>query len=170
MEKHITDIRNISKDVLKQLEKGAFLTVRAGDVLNTMTIGWGQIGIMWGLPVFVVPVRLSRYTHELLNRTDEFSVSVPGHSEMVDELAFCGSNSGRDTDKFKAAALTAEKSDTIDAPVIGGCRIYFECRIMARIPLKSENFSADRKNKFYGSNDYHELYYGEIRSCYIRDK
>lgn len=37
----------LSKEMLQQLQKGAFLTVENGDKVNTMTIGWGSIGIMW---------------------------------------------------------------------------------------------------------------------------
>jgi flavin reductase (DIM6/NTAB) family NADH-FMN oxidoreductase RutF len=169
MKKHSVDIRDISKEVLEQLQRGAFLTVKTADVLNTMTIGWGQIGIMWGQPVFVVPVRLSRYTCELLYKTDEFSVSVPRHSDMIKELAFCGNASGRDTDKFKVLDLAAERSDTIETPIIGGCRFHIECRVLARIPLGNDDFKAEFKEKFYANNNFHVLFYGEIRSCYMTD-
>ncbi|HOO44668.1 MAG TPA: flavin reductase family protein, partial [Deltaproteobacteria bacterium] len=41
------DPLSISPTITKQLQKGAFLTVKAGDALNTMTIGWGLIGFIW---------------------------------------------------------------------------------------------------------------------------
>lgn len=33
-----------SLQILEQLKKGAFLTVKNGNEVNTMTIGWGSIG------------------------------------------------------------------------------------------------------------------------------
>ena len=31
---------SIAEDAVSKIKKGAFLTVKAADVLNTMTIGW----------------------------------------------------------------------------------------------------------------------------------
>ena len=67
--------------VLQQLPKGAFLNVSHGGRDNTMTIGWGSLGVVWGKPVFSVLVRPSRYTFDLLEASGEFSVCC--------SLAFC---------------------------------------------------------------------------------
>ena len=90
--------------VLQQLPKGAFLTVSHGGRDNTMTIGWGSLGVIWGKPVFSVLVRPSRYTYGLLEASGEFTVSVP-LTDMAKALGVCGSKSGRDLDKFAAAGL-----------------------------------------------------------------
>ncbi len=169
MGKHIIDYKEITKDVLEQLQRGAFLTVSSGDQTNTMTIGWGQIGIMWGMPVFVVPVRLSRHTYSMLKDTDEFTVSVPQRAEMTRELAYCGTKSGRDVNKIRAMGLKLEDSDKISTPVISGCRYHFECRILSRVPLSSENFTKASKDRFYMDDNFHVLFYGEILSCYMTD-
>ena len=62
-----------AETILKVLAKGAFLTTAAGGRHNTMTIGWGALGNIWGKPVFTVMVRHSRYTHELIeaHRSEE---------------------------------------------------------------------------------------------------
>jgi flavin reductase (DIM6/NTAB) family NADH-FMN oxidoreductase RutF len=57
-----------SQQFLKQLPKGAFLTVKDGDRLNTMTIGWGSIGWIWQKPILMVMVRYSRHTYELIDK------------------------------------------------------------------------------------------------------
>src|SRR6056297_3293056 len=84
---------------------GAFLTVKDGKKLNTMTIGWGSIGFIWGRPMFTVLVRHSRYTHNLIENTDQFTVSVPLNGQLKKETDYCGSHSGRDVDKFKELGL-----------------------------------------------------------------
>lgn len=90
--------------VIQTLPKGAFLTVSHAGRDNTMTIGWGNIGVIWNKPIFTVLVRPSRFTFGLLEASGEFTVSVP-LTDMSKALALCGSKSGRDMDKFAAAAL-----------------------------------------------------------------
>ena len=58
------------------LSKGAFLTTAHDGKVNTMTIGWGSLSYMWGKPVFVVMVRHSRYTYEIIEKSGEFTVSL----------------------------------------------------------------------------------------------
>lgn len=57
---------------------GAFVT--SGD--NVMVASWGFVGVMWGKKVFVAPIRDSRYTKEMLDKTGEFTVSVPAAGTM----------------------------------------------------------------------------------------
>jgi len=66
---------------------------------NTMTIGWGTVGVIWGLPVFSVLVRPSRYTYEFIEASGEFTVNVP-NPDMRSFVDFCGTRSGRDVNKF----------------------------------------------------------------------
>ena len=107
--------------VLQQLPKGAFLTVSHGGRDNTMTIGWGSLGVIWGKPIFSVLVRPSRFTYGLLEASDEFTVSVP-LADMAKALGVCGSKSGRDIDKFAAAGLQKLPGIKLTTPVIGGAR------------------------------------------------
>ena len=65
---------------------GAFLSV-GGQTPNTMTIGWGWIGWCWKRPVFAVVVRPQRFTHDILERTGEFTVSVPTLLALKKELS-----------------------------------------------------------------------------------
>ena len=44
---------------------------------NAMTIGWGTIGGVWSMPVFIVLVRHSRYTNACIGQTGCFTVNVP---------------------------------------------------------------------------------------------
>ena len=72
----------------KQLKsQGLFLTSKRGKV-NTMVIGWGGIVFIWGKPIFMVPVRKSRYTHGLIEKSGEFTVSVPLNKDLKDALMF----------------------------------------------------------------------------------
>ncbi|HSO10078.1 MAG TPA: flavin reductase, partial [Desulfoprunum sp.] len=94
------------------IKRGAFLTVRAGDAVNTMTIGWATIGWIWQKPILMVAVRDSRHTFTLLETTDNFTVTVPTGSESAKALTLCGTKSGRDIDKFAACGLQLKQART----------------------------------------------------------
>ena len=39
-----------AQHILQALKTGVLLTVKAGETVNTMTIGWGTLGIEWSWP------------------------------------------------------------------------------------------------------------------------
>ena len=154
----------LSESLISQLKNGAFLTVKADESLNTMTIGWGLIGVLWQRPVFMVPVRDSRHTHSILERAMDFTVVAPS-GDMKDALAFCGSRSGRDLDKFKACHLSTRPGLKTTSPIIELPGIHLECRILYKTPLDPTHLDP-ALHSLYPAKDYHTLYFGEIVSCY----
>lgn len=155
-----------SSTVLETISKGAFLTTNAGGRSNTMTIGWGSIGVMWGLPVFTVLVRKSRYTYELIENSSAFTVSIPLH-DMQAELALCGSKSGRDMDKFAAAGLKRQPGQKVSVPIIGGCGLHYECEILYKSAMDPAQLDPAIQQKSYKDGDYHTFYHGKIVACYL---
>jgi flavin reductase (DIM6/NTAB) family NADH-FMN oxidoreductase RutF len=163
------EYNELLNEAVSQLSKGAFLTVKSGDKVNTMTIAWGMIGFIWKKPIFQVLVRESRYTHELIEESEEFTVSIPINGEMQKELSFCGSKSGRDLDKLKACELHLVEGQKVNTPVIEACSLHYECRIVAKQTLLKEHMLSDLVSDCYKNNDLHTLYYGEIVACYIKE-
>ena len=156
-----------SQKTLEQLSgKGVFLTVKKGDKVNTMTIGWGSLSQYWGQEVFIAPIRHSRYTFELLKDNDEFTVSIPLNGQFDDALKICGSKSGRDGNKIELASLSLKASKEIATPVIDGCDIYYECKILSYTDLKKEALDKETQEKWYANNDMHRLYFAKIVAVY----
>jgi len=152
--------------VIEQLPRGAFLTVDDGTEKNTMTIGWGNIGYIWNLPIFEVLVRESRHTYKLINRADEFTVSVPLQNQLEEELSYCGSRSGRDVDKFKELDLETSPGQKLNTPFISGCDIFYECDIVYSQKMNRSDLKEEIKENNYPDSDYHTIYYGEIKGVY----
>lgn len=150
---------------LEQLPKGAFLTTAADGKTNTMTIGWGSVGYMWGRPVFTVMVRESRHTYELIEKNPQFTVSVP-RGDMKAALSLCGSKSGRDIDKFAAAQLQTLPGQKVNVPVIGGAGLHFECKVVYKQAMRAKQLDAAVAQQWYADSDWHTLYYGEILTAY----
>ena len=132
---------------------------------NAMTIGWGTVGIIWGKPIFTVLVRPSRYTHKLIELTNDFTVNVPTE-DLADVVAFCGSASGRNYDKFKEKGLTAIPSKNVKSPIIDECILHYECKVIHKNNVMKENLDGRIISSAYSSGDFHTIYYGEILSVY----
>lgn len=158
---------DISKEALEQLVKGAFLTVKSGTSVNTMTIGWGSIGFIWGKPCFTAMVRYSRYTYELIEKAADFTISIPLHGQMKAALSYCGTKSGKDVDKIKECNLSLNESKMVLSPAIDGCNIYLECKIVYKQPMVEDALDEDVKKKSYPHGDFHEMYFGEIVRAYV---
>jgi len=158
------DYMAVAENVMGQIKKGAFLTVKAGDRLNTMTIGWGLIGFVWRKPIFMVAVRNSRHTFTIIEKAADFTVTVPT-TDMHEALTFCGSKSGRDVDKYKACNLKTTKAQRTVSPIIETPAIHFECIIRFKAPMDPK-YLDKTYHELYPAKDYHTLYFGEIVDCY----
>jgi flavin reductase (DIM6/NTAB) family NADH-FMN oxidoreductase RutF len=158
------DTMAIAEKAMDQIKKGAFLTVKAGEDLNTMTIGWATIGFVWKKPIFMIAVRDSRYTFGILEKAADFTVSVP-MAGMHDAVMFCGTKSGRDVDKYKACNLILADSQQVISPIIDTPGIHFECKIVFKTAMDPA-YLDNEYDKLYPEKDYHTLYFGEILDCY----
>ena len=155
-----------ANEITEILSKGAFLTTKVDGTVNTMTIAWGSIGFMWGKPVFMAMVRPSRYSYERIEKSGEFTVSIP-FKDMSKALGICGGKSGRDTDKFAAANLTAIPGTKIATPVIADCGLHYECKVVYKQEMVAELLTPELQEKWYGTGNYHTLFFGEILATYI---
>lgn len=154
--------------VQKQLhEGGAFLvSVDKNARPNAMTIGWALLGTVWYLPVLLVFVRPSRYTHSCLLHSREFTVNVP-FGKMQKELEFCGEKSGREVHKFRELGLRWEKGREVSVPVLIDCDLIYECRVVAQVDLDPKQIiSAEVQSKYYGQGNLHTLFFGEIKAVW----
>lgn len=156
----------VAKTVLEKLANGVFLTTAAENTApNTMTIGWGGIDRLLSVPMFFAPVRRSRYTYGILQKSGEFTISVPLHN-MKAELAFAGTKSGRDVNKFEGHGLTIASAAGLSTPIVKECELHFECRVSATARLTEETVSAAMLDRWYADRDMHTLFFGEILRCY----
>lgn len=154
---------NLGSSLKNLTEKGAFLSVKSPEGINTMTIAWGFAGMIWSKPYFIALVRPQRHTKKILEKADSFTVSIPVPGTMDKQLALCGSKSGKDVNKAEFVEFAASKS--VESPVVKGCKSYFECKISLTQPIDGSLVPEEIKKQFY-SNDYHIMYFGEITDSY----
>ena len=159
--------------ICKAMKKGVLLTTKAGDTVNTMTIGWGKIGIEWNRPVFIAYVRETRYTKQLLEAAGEFTVNIPVGDADSRILGYCGTKSRRDTDKIADLSLTLVDSDNVQVPGIRELPLTLECKVIYKQKQDLAQLPESITDRFYpvvnedGFRDYHIAYYGEIVNAYL---
>ncbi len=167
MAKKEVDYRTVLAETVRVMgEMGLLLAAQDSEGRpNAMAIGWGTPGIIWGKSIFVVYVRPSRHTYKLIEGTGAFTVNVPT-PELKEAVAFCGSASGRDHDKFTETNLTAVPAKHVPAPLIEECPIQFECVVVHRNDVVPEALSDEIRTGAYPAGDFHRCYFGEILACY----
>ena len=80
---------------------------------------------------------------------------------MKETIAFAGTKSGRDIDKFAELGLEKIDAPLTDSYFVGGCENYIECKIIGKTELDTATLD-DNASAFYKDGDMHTLYFGEI--------
>lgn len=170
------NVTEYAQKITEALPKGILLNTK-DEKFNSMVIGWGGLGTVWGKPVFTVYVREHRYTKSQLDASGEFTISVPLDQTVSSIIKVCGTQSGRDIDKEKEAHLTLEESEIIRVPGIREYPLTLECRVLyaqkqelERLPddIRTRMYPQDVDGTYHSANrDAHTAYIGEIVAAYI---
>lgn len=174
--KETIKVTEYAQMITEALPKGILLNTK--DVkFNSMVIGWGGLGTVWGKPVFTVYVREHRYTKAQLDSSGEFTISVPLGTPIPSIAKICGTQSGRDVDKETEAHLTLEDSEIISVPGIKEYPLTLECKVLYSQKQELEKIPEDIREKMYpqdvdgtypmANRDAHTAYIGEIVAAYI---
>lgn len=131
------------------------------EVTNTMTASWGGMGILWNRPVAFCFIRPQRYTFQLTEQSEHLSLSFLGE-KYRDALKLCGTKSGKDMDKFKAAGITS--TDYEGVPFVAEAELALVCRKLYADDLKRECFLLPELLSNYKEDDFHRVYVVEIEA------
>ena len=116
---------------------------------NIITLG-EVFNVSLGKPPIVgLAIRKATYTHGLIAKSGEFVINFPT-AGMARATEICGSTTGRDTDKFAVAGLTAVPAELVRPPLIAECPVNLECR------LRSVQEVGD-----------HDLFLGEVLRAHV---
>ena len=141
----------------------ALLTAEQAGKANTMTVGWGGVGILWNKPVALAVVRPQRYTMEFLAQRQPFSLSFFRENERREELAYCGRVSGRQEDKIARCGFTVEHEGGI--PYLAEAGLVLLCRQLYVQDMKEECFlDPALVERFYPQRDLHTMFLAEIEA------
>lgn len=117
---------------------------------NIAPIGW-VAPVCNEPPMFGVSLRLSRYSHDLVENSGKFALNVPTQ-KILEEVDYCGTFSGKDLDKIRETGLTLVKTSEYSPPIIEECPVNLECKVK-----KTENLGS------------HTHFIGEVEKILVDD-
>jgi flavin reductase (DIM6/NTAB) family NADH-FMN oxidoreductase RutF len=168
MEFYMEDIKALNADIFRLFDNDwALLTAGTMGDCNAMTISWGQLGSLWGMPgrarnIATVFVKPNRHTFSFMERHSIFTLCwFP--KEFRKDLGILGSKSGRDGDKLALTGLTPR-------PAGGGvsyeqASLTLVCRKIYCDQLKKDRIPAEAVATFYSGSDGtepHWMFIGEV--------
>lgn len=103
------------------------ITSRLGGKINVMTAAW-QMPVSFRPTLIAISIGHERFSHEMISKSREFVINIP-HIGMIKEVLCCGTQSGRDIDKFNICKLTPVKAQKVKAPLIKECIGDIECKL-----------------------------------------
>lgn len=149
-------------------ERWALLTAGDAQGYNTMTVSWGQLGVLWNRPAATVYVRPQRYTMEFMERAEYFSISFFDTEAYKEDLSILGSKSGRDGDKLAETGLVMVPL----GPVMGfeQANMVLACRKLYAQNMEKPCFIDESViASSYPTQDFHRMFVGEITGAWQRD-
>ena len=159
------NVFDYAETISKALRPGILLNSN-GEKFNSMVIGWGHLGVVWGIDTYCVYVRQSRYTKAQLDKTGEFTLSVPLNGADPEITRICGTLSGRDIDK--ADYVTLVEPETNHTPGIKEYPLTIECEILYAQDQDLSRIPESVVGRHYSSeDDFHTMYIGKIVDAYI---
>lgn len=145
-------------------KKPAIAMASDGTRTNGLTIGWMSLGILWSKPICTVYVHAQRYSKEIFDNADYFSVDFL-KDEYREQIGYFGRVSGRDEDKIKVSGLTLCEDL---APYFAENRVTIICKILGRNDFDLEHVDPDQYD-WYSKEGVHTCYYGKIEKILVED-
>lgn len=157
--------KNLNENFIMNIaDEWMLISAGNNEKYNMMTASWGFLGEMWGADTAVVMVRPQRYTMELINDNDYFSLSFYGDNKEIHKV--CGSLSGRDADKQALTGLT---------PVFDSGTVYFRearlvivCKKQYCAPLVESGFCDNEQLEKWYKGDLHNMIFGRIEKVLVK--
>ena len=94
---------------------------------NVITIAW-HMPISKNPPLYGISVAPKRHSYKLIEESKEFVINFAPYT-LNEKVNFCGTHSGRNTDKIDETKLTLIPSEKIKVPSIKECFAHMECKV-----------------------------------------
>ena len=134
---------------------------------NIITVAW-HMPISKKPPLFGVSIAPSRHSHTLIEKSKEFVVNFAPY-RLVEKIHFCGTHSGRNSDKQKEANLTFIDSKKVKSKSIKECFSHLECKLYDLITLGDHSLVVGEVlNVLYTDNIFKQdiLDISKIKPCF----
>ena len=108
---------------------GVVITKR-GEKVNLTPINYQAVSTVYEKPLSVcLGLSNTNYTLENILETKEFVYAYPS-KEQLKQTIYCGTVSGRDTDKLANTDFTFSESKVVTPPNLDGAVLNYECKLL----------------------------------------
>ncbi|MBM4403019.1 MAG: flavin reductase family protein [Candidatus Cloacimonetes bacterium] len=125
--------------------------------------GYNLITLEWFMrtsivpPMFAISIGHSRFSLECLETTRFFNLVFPASAQKA-LLTYCGSNSGRDLDKFTETGVEYFPGKLRKLPILKDATANFECEIVSQVRSGDHNIYVGQVH-YTWLNKENELFY-----------
>jgi flavin reductase (DIM6/NTAB) family NADH-FMN oxidoreductase RutF len=147
------------------------ITAGKAENYNAMTGSGGGFGVLFKKPATWCILRADRYTLELIQREQTYTMSYFPH-EYKKQVLFLGSKSGRNSEKMKEVELTSVQTPSGDMS-FKEAGLIIECKLTQIITPNPNDFYSqevkDYLNEIYKeANNYRKYVFGEITCVWVK--
>ncbi|MDR0746122.1 MAG: DUF4468 domain-containing protein [Mediterranea sp.] len=157
----------IPGNIIKMLsEDWMLITAGTKDKFNMMTASWGGLGVLYQKPVAICFINPTRYTYQLMEKDDTYTLTF--YTEAYrGALQYCGTNSGRDTDKVKGSGLSPITTPD-GSQAFSEAWLIIECRKLVSQSITPEAISNEAVRNEWAGKQLHKMYIGEIINVWVK--
>lgn len=157
----------IPGNIVKMLSEDWMLITAGNDTqFNMMTASWGGLGMLYEKPTATCFINPTRYTYQLMEKNDTYTLTF--YTEAYrDALQYCGSNSGRDTDKIKGSGLTPITTPS-GSKAFAEAWLIIECRKLVGQSLNHDALFDEKVKADWVGKQLHKMYIGEIINVWVK--
>lgn len=159
---------SVKKDTGALFSPGVYLgTAGTPDHYNSLTLGWGASGVLWGKPVAIVYIRENRFSFRYFEKEPVFVLSWYGKKERPALFKIFGGTSGRDTDKEKLSGFTPVETPEGGVTYLQAEKVVI-CRKILRTPVPEAAVPGPLRARLASDGFIHVQYTGEVLSVWRR--
>lgn len=170
----VTEFYKYFKSVPIAEEQGALFgprvylgTAGTAEHYNTLTLGWGATGVLWGKPSAIVYIRENRFSFRYFEKSPVFVLSWYPAKYQKAVYKIYGGKSGRDTDKEKLSGFTPVETPDGGVTYLEAEKVVI-CRKMLRQRVPDEFLPKELQKRLGQDGLVHIQYTGEVLSVWHR--
>jgi len=164
--------RSVSPDkipgnIIKMLSEDWMLVTAGNDQnFSMMTASWGGLGRLYEKSIAMCFINPARNTFKLLETNDTYTFTF--YTEAYrDVLKYCGSTSGKDTDKVKGSGLTPITTPN-GSKAFSEAWLIIECKKMVSQSLIPEALNDKGLKEEWAGKSMHKMFIGEIINVWVK--
>lgn len=156
------DLKEITqyRDILSLFANGAIAVAKGSEGENSLTIGWGGLGILWRKPTLTIYINKKRYSKKIFDNASYFSVCFFNKKYNKELGQFYGTLSGKHIDKIHNGPFTIDYYE--DIPFYKESEIVIFCKKIGQSDFDINLINLENIVEWYKQDGVHTIYQGEV--------